>query len=1559
MGILSHLIVRRVLVCMLFIGPAMLGYISYKQLPVELIPNAEFPLLVIQVASATEVTPEYMEREALLPLEGAVGTLGGIEELRSFSGGQVGIIYISYESGTNVKYAQLKLEQKVNEVKEQLDESFQVQIQSVNTSRLNARLMTLQVLGDGGVDRVRNIAEKDIVQKLKDIDGIADVQLLGGREKTIEVILDKEACEAQNITAQMVRNALSNMSATRSYAGNIEEGNQRMFVNVSGEFSSVNNLGHIVVKQEGPVLLKDVAEVNFGFKKETSYSRVDGKDVVTLNLVRDTQVNLIEVSHRALDKIEELNAELASQGSSIRVLDNQAETMETNISQIISLASFGGLLAIFILWIFLKRIRLVIILALSIPASIFISFNMFYVADISVNSLTLVGMALAVGMLLDNSIVVIENIYRLVGNGMNTKEAVVKGTKEVSRSVIAATLTTITVFLPFVFADNYFIKLIGTNVGVSIVSTLVVSLLVALVLIPMLTYQAIKHSKQKKGTVLFSTLTLRHRVGRLYLVMLKLCLRNPLTTVVGSVVFFLVSILLSLLVSVVAQPDTDQNEVKLYVSMPTGATLELTDEVVGQLEEKIKNIEEKDFVTSQVEPDRAILTVALKDDYEDIAGNDFAEVKQRLEGYARLFNDVDISLDEEAASQGGAFSEGGGNGPSGGAQLQRLLGFGGPQMTIELKGENFSSMKDIGEILRDRLLEMPVVVSCRLNVRQNQPEAHVNFNQELMASYDISLLEVTNALRDFEPESESNVNFKQGNEDYTIIIVQEEEPQPKKMYDLEQLPVTSTQGVEYKLTDFSSVGAGRGPSGINRVNQEKQIELTFAFSAETLDSKALSAAAEEEVRALISSIQFPQGMTAQPYFEDTTLQSFYFLIGMAVIIIFMILASVFESFYLPFVIMFTIPMAATGAFLGLAITGHSIMNTNTFIGALILLGVVVNNGILLIDYSRILRRGGQNRFKAIITAGISRIRPVMITTVTTVVGMLPLAMGEAEYVSVIGATFAITVIGGLMVSTLLTLILVPTAGLGLENALRWFYSLKVWLKVLQIVLIAGLGYIIYTGMSSLLWQSFFLLLTVLLVPAATYFVLHSLRRATTTLVDEGTSVTIKVQNLVKTYGRDGKFMREWKNVSKYRKSHTSTRKGLFEDLLWTSLSSGFFIYFIYFYLGSGFWKFVLLQLLYALLLYTIAPIVETFKEKKWARWLQRLVSLGFPIFNFLFFLGTSSNTGLIIVLGILWFSGYFIYRSAQRIKNGKEPDLTKGRFKAIRRGYNGLIKKIPSIGVGKQPFRALKGVNLTIESGMFGLLGPNGAGKTTLMRIICGILDQSYGKIWINGIDTQEKREELQGLIGYLPQAFGTYENMTPEQFLHYQGILKGLTDQKEREERVQYLLEAVHMTEQRHKPIGSFSGGMKQRIGIAQTLLHLPKILVVDEPTAGLDPIERIRFRNLLVQLSRDRIVIFSTHIIEDIASSCNQVGVLIEGNIRYTGSPAEMAVIAKDKVWEFDIDPEDMEATREQYHIVHHMREGDKIGVRCMAEIAPVPEATSVTANLEDAYLWMLKGK
>jgi len=300
----------------------------------------------------------------------------------------------------------------------------------------------------------------------------------------------------------------------------------------------------------------------------------------------------------------------------------------------------------------------------------------------------------------------------------------------------------------------------------------------------------------------------------------------------------------------------------------------------------------------------------------------------------------------------------------------------------------------------------------------------------------------------------------------------------------------------------------------------------------------------------------------------------------------------------------------------------------------------------------------------------------------------------------------------------------------------------------------------------------------------------------------------------------------------------------------------------------------------------------------------------------------------------------------------------KGRFANTRRLFFKLVEQTPLIGRKRDAFKALKGVSIEIKTGMIGLLGPNGAGKSTMIRVICGIYEQSYGKVWINGVDTQAKREELQGLIGYLPQEFGTYENMSAYEYLDYQGILKGLSNPAERASRIEYVLSSVHLWDRKDDKIGGYSGGMKQRMGIAQILLHLPRILVVDEPTAGLDPRERIRFRNLLVELSRERVVIFSTHIIEDISSSCNQVVVINRGQLRYAGNPGDMVKLADGLVWQYIIPASEFEAFPAKDRVVHHMRDGENIKLRFLSATKPSDEAILVKPVLEEAYLCLLKG-
>ncbi|TFH39099.1 MAG: efflux RND transporter permease subunit, partial [Bacteroidia bacterium] len=321
---MDFIIKRKTLISMLFIGLTLLGYVSYQRLQVELYPNAQLPTLIVQVTSALEVDPSYIETQAVIPIEGVVGTLEDIEKIESTVSSRNGTVIIYYNQGADLKYSYLKLQEKVNILSNTLPEEFMLNIIRIDLEQINSMFMDLQVRGTGGVDRVRNVSDKEIKPELENIDGIAGVEVYGGRESSIEVRLDEEACRANKISMNAVRSALASNGRDKVFTGSVYEGEKRLFVNVSAEYTDVAEIGNIIIKQDGPILLKDIAEIFFGVKDETSYSRVNGLDAVTISLVYDNQANLIDLSHKTLDVIDNLNASLKSAGIEIVVQNNNA-----------------------------------------------------------------------------------------------------------------------------------------------------------------------------------------------------------------------------------------------------------------------------------------------------------------------------------------------------------------------------------------------------------------------------------------------------------------------------------------------------------------------------------------------------------------------------------------------------------------------------------------------------------------------------------------------------------------------------------------------------------------------------------------------------------------------------------------------------------------------------------------------------------------------------------------------------------------------------------------------------------------------------------------------------------------------------------------------------------------------------------------------------------------------------------------------------------------------------------------------------------------------------------
>ena len=1561
---MNFILNKRITITMLFVSLTLLGYVSYKQLSVELLPNAELPVLFVSVNSQQEMDPVYVESEVIIPIEGAISASGGVDEISSSISGRSSSIQIKFKENTNFKAVALKLEERMKEVSANLPDGFTVRVQKFDLSRITNNFMTLQVRGSGGIDRVRSLVDEKIQSELENIDGVAGVTVFGGREKAIEVRLDKEACNALNITTSRISQLLSINTQEKVFVGNVKEADNQYFVHVNSLYTKVSDLENIVVAP-GPIRLKDVAVIFNDYKEETTISRVNGKEAVSVSLVNDAQANLIELSHRTKKVIENLNIQLQSHDLEIVIDSNSADEMENSINQIINLALIGGLLAILVLWFFLKNLRLVFFIALSIPISVYVAFNFFYAAGISINSFTLIGMALAVGMLLDNSIVVLENVYRLSATGLPPERAVVQGTTEVWRSIVAATLTTVTVFLPFVFTDNFYIKLLGNHIGISIISTLLISLAVALLFIPMAVYSVLR--KKNNNSVFYESVNVSQRPVQVYLVLLKTCMRNPGVVIFGSLILLFATLILAISLDVQQRKEVNSDRFNINVTMRTGSTLESTDKLVQLIEERLEEVPEKKDLVCRIDAEQAVLTFILEKDFKKIGKRDISEIKADIQSKLPRMDGTEIRVSDAIGGQGsdGALS--------GLGNLMGMLGIGSNQERIVLKGSDYDIMQLVAEDLRYYLDEQDFISSTQVSFPRRQPEVLLDFDQILLTSYEISRPNITAGLTSLNREVSSGARFKVGDTEYDILIRdkisaedEEEEKKDVTIDDLQAVQIASSAGGLHNLKDIATINKASGRARITRVNQDKQLEVRYSLIKSAEQSKALREGYRANIDEIIANYNLPVGVAIDVIHEEDQFGDFKFLIAAAFILIFMILACVFESITTPFVMLFSIPLAAIGSLLALIITGNSLLNANTLMGFLILLGVVVNNGIILIDYSNILRKRGFRRERALMTAGLSRIRPILITSITTIIAMFPLAMGDNDYAGAIGAPFAVTVIGGLAFSTLLTLVIVPTVSMGLENTLDWYRTLPIKIKILHLILVIIGTIFIYMYADGMLWQILYFVGLIIVVPGVTYFAQTSLRQAKADIIDPNKEISMVVQNVVKIYDRDALFFRQWNSGIEMRKRlGLSNEFHSFKDFInisWIFALLGFIIYFVYFFLDSKLWIFILSFVIYALSLYLWrairAYLFHRFSAKKIIKYINRVVFWSLPLIILFGLYKKLDNTAMTVITGVLCAFGITIYVISQYLfeKNINIERLT-GRFAKLRRSIFSFVKTVPIIGKRSKPFKALRGASFTIKTGMFGLLGPNGAGKSTFMRIVTGILDQSYGTIWINGLDTKVYREELQSLIGFLPQEFGTYENMTAWEFLDYQAIMKGLTDTEVREERLEYVLSSVRMMERKDHKIGSFSGGMKQRIGIALILLHLPRILVVDEPTAGLDPRERIRFRNLLVELSKERVVIFSTHIIEDISSSCNQVVVINKGEIKFFGVPDQMIEKAVGKVWKFEIDKESFEEKLDKSLVVHNIQVDDMIQVRYLSIDKPYPSAVQVEENLEDAYLCLLK--
>jgi multidrug efflux pump subunit AcrB/ABC-type multidrug transport system ATPase subunit len=1565
---------RPVFVAMVLIGLCLLGVISYLQLPMELFPETESPRMIVTVRGGTTSDPAYVEQHAVIPVESAIAGLDKIDRIETQIDQRRGTIYVYYGNDVNLKYAFLKLQQCVATVRAAIGTEFTFTVSKSDTEQLSNRYLTLQARGEGNVDQIRAVVDEKITPELLSIDGVASVEVYGGRKRSVEVLLDDNAMKSFGLTIGQVQSKISEQSGKRQYLGQALDPRKEYFVNLVAEYTSIPAIGDLIVKDKGPIVLKQIAKISEGGAEQTAISRINGQEAVTLSLQRSWEANLISLAGRTRQAMARLNETVKPDGISLVIQTDEAQTIQGNLSSIFWLIVAGGLLAIAVLWMFLRNMGLVVTVSASVPISILISMNVFYALHITINTLTMVGLAIAIGMLVDCSVVVLENIVRHYDRTGDAHRSVVTGTKEVGRAVFASTLTTIGVFLPFLFSTNTEIRTLGAQAGASIITTLLISLAVAFFLIPVLANWFFSR-RQRKSPGAEHAVRSMGRMRQIYVVLLKTSLRNPARTLVATVALFFLTLGLCLMQSVNAPREVQLSTFNIYAIMPSGTTLEAADDQVKAMDGLVKDVPEVSDRLATIEEDNVTITFRLAEDYAKTSTRSVTEIKDDIidrlsRGYPRVeFSTTEPTQNSRYMGSGG----GGGGGGTGGAgsrqtgvSLTRMLGIGTAQEKVLVRGQDLGLLRAVAEDVRYNVSNLDTVQSATLNVSNQSPSIDLQLDQASMSHFDVSLQAVRNELSGFQKETTTDIKFTTANEEIDIVLKSADD-KDKTTGDLRQLQFPTTSGGLVPLPLISRLVYSSGYSNINRINQEEQVQVTYRFNTDIEQSKALLEAARSSVEDLVASIAPPPGVIIEVVRDESDMSEFYYMLALGILLLYMILASTFEGFRTPLVMLFTLPLAGIGAFSALILTSNSLYNANVLIGFLLLFGVVVNNGVLLIDYARRLELRHQRRTRALMTAGLTRVRPILITAITTVLGMLPVALGKQEYISMIGTPFAVTVMGGLAVATLFTLVLIPTFSHGLENALAWWRGLG-WKSKLVQGLAFGAGiWFLMANIDSLLWRIAYALILFVGIPAFTFFAQTSLRRSRSKLVPPGAAVTITIRNISKLYDDFAKFTKEWRKGRREKEHRTVSeaelRRERFQSFLWAVPVYAFLIYFTYFYLQGNAWHLIFAALTYGLL----AGLLEGWRKRRRGRPASVRTKIGgiaaaalfwgIPLADGLWLQSRWQRWGAVGVVLVLWYGILAVYRTSRMIEERKiNVNRVTGRLRKPRTAFYRFVLKIPIIGASRSPFQALDRVSLEIGSGMFGLVGPNGSGKTTLMRIICGILPPSRGKIYFNELDLGLYREELQALIGYLPQEFGAYESLTAVQFLDYQAQLKGLWDTEARKTAVESSLRAVHLADRGHDKIKTYSGGMKQRLGIAQTLLHLPRILVVDEPTAGLDPTERIAFRNMLSELARDRIVIFSTHIIEDISSSCNRLAVLLKGKVRFVGTPAELVNLTRGSVWQVTVDDLDFDTIRRTHKVVHHLRDGLRIRARILSALRPTDDAQPVVPTLEDSYMWLL---
>ena len=999
---------RPVFATMMIMSLIVLGLFSYIKLNVDLYPNVDIPFVVITTI-LPGAGPEQIETDVTKIIEDAVNPVEGVDYIQSTSQENVSLVIIAFKLEINGKTAAQDVREKIAAIRAKLPTDIEDPvIQRYDPASLP--IMYLTVSGNMS-DRDITTFTKDVVKsRLENIPGVGSVDLVGGAEKEVQIEVDASKLRAYNISIQDV---MMNVGAQNIEipGGNVTEGPRQLLVRTMGKYSNVKDFSKVIVATPmgKPVYLSDVAKVVDGVKEQTSLTRVNGKIAVGLNIIKQSGSNTVQVAHSVNKEIAKLQKEIPA-GVTINLAQDNSIFIEESINDVLFDILYGGLLAVIVIYLFLANFRATVISGLALPTSIIASFILMFALNFTLNMMSLLALSLAVGLLIDDAIVVIENIYRHMSQGETPMEAAKSASEEIGLAVMATTFTIVAVFVPVAFMPG----IVGRffyEFGITISAAVLVSLFVAFTLTPMLASKWLHREDEElspKGNILNRSLYyFNHFFEKLnvkYEKSLRWSLTHRKTIVFGAIGIFIASFFIMGMLGSQFFPESDQSQFNVVINASPGSSLEQTSMICEKVEKILREKPEVTIILTTIgsgnDPvTKATILVKL------------VKTRERKKSDKQIMAEIRNEMKYIPGASFSMLTEGG----PGGAQKP---------VTLSIRGDDLSKLEKIADKVEAIVKSTSGTVDVDNSLELSKPEIRINIDREKASDLAINPYLIASTVRAM-VDGNVATQFKEGDEQIDVRVRLKKDDR-KNISDLSLITFKSGKKINGQdflvpISDIASITQDVGPSKINRYARQKEIRVDA-----NLEGRFLGVALAD-INKETSKLQLEPGyiidVIGQGKMQDESFGNILLSLMLAIVFVYIVLAAQFDSFVHPFSIMLALPMSIIGAVIMLLIFGSSV-SVMSLIGIIMLMGLVTKNGILLVDFTNVLRERGLSRFDALVKAGPTRLRPILMTTFAMIFGMVPvaLALGEgAEFRAPMGQA----VIGGLITSTLLTLFIVP------------------------------------------------------------------------------------------------------------------------------------------------------------------------------------------------------------------------------------------------------------------------------------------------------------------------------------------------------------------------------------------------------------------------------------------------------------------------------------------------------------------------------------------------------